>query len=45
MIRERRKFDVANQLVHPILDDQPRGVIERCCGVLPLLLPHERMLT
>jgi hypothetical protein len=34
-----------HQLVDPILNDQPRGVIHGPHGILPLLRPHARMLT
>jgi hypothetical protein len=33
------------ELIHSILHDQPRRAIDRARGVLPLLGPHERMLS
>jgi len=43
-IRERCELDIEYQLVDSILDDQPRRVIHWLHGILPLFVPHARML-
>jgi hypothetical protein len=44
-IGKRRELDMRYELVHPILHDQPRRVIDRARGVLPLPGPHALMLS
>jgi hypothetical protein len=44
-IREGCELDMKYELVDVILDEQPRRAIRCPHGILPLLLPHARMLT